>query len=63
MKTYSWAMVADTLEQDFGVFVDWDERFFICPECGEPIYEEDWESASGVFSPICPVCEYELLER
>lgn len=53
-----WELNAKTVENVYGGFVDWDERFYNCPECGEPIYECDWEEGDlGEF--ICPVCEFE----
>lgn len=53
-----WELNAKRVEKEFGGFVDWDERFYNCPECGEPIYKCDWEDGDlGEF--ICPVCEFE----
>jgi len=49
-----WERVARYLEHEYGILVDWDERFFECPECGEPIYDCDWEDDE---LDICPVCE------
>ena len=40
-----------------GCFVDYEEGFFICPECGEPIYACDWQ---GHDFSTCPVCEFEM---
>lgn len=54
-----WEKVANYVAQVYGVFVDWDERFFECPECGEPIYEEDWQDDE---LEICPVCGFEWEE-
>lgn len=50
-----WEKMAKYCEEEYGVFVDWEERFFICPECGEPIYECDWEEDE---LRACPVCEF-----
>ena len=50
-----WERVARYLEHEYGILVDWDERFFECPECGEPIYDCDWEDDE---LDICPVCEF-----
>ena len=51
----SWRDIAQYLQDEYGVFVDWDEEFFICPECGEPIYKCDWcIDELGA----CPVCEF-----
>jgi hypothetical protein len=52
MKFMSWEAAAKFCEDTFGVYVDWEERFFHCPECDEPIYECDWSNFS-----MCPICE------
>ena len=56
----TWEEAAEYCYMTFGVQVDHEERFFICPECGEPIYEEDWE---GHDFSMCPICEvyFELI--
>ena len=54
-----WDKIAVYCEDTYGVFVDWEERFFLCPECGEPIYECDWNT-EDMFDDgniICPICE------
>lgn len=51
-----WEKIARLIDENYGTLVDLEERFFICPECGEPIYEEDW--ADEDFAQICPICEY-----
>jgi predicted RNA-binding Zn-ribbon protein involved in translation (DUF1610 family) len=52
-----WEMNALIVESVYGMQVDWDERFYICPACGEPIYECDWlDEVLDEF--ICPVCEF-----
>lgn len=52
-----WEINARYVEDVYGSFVDWQERFYICPECGEPIYECDWTPAE-LEDLICPICEY-----
>lgn len=52
---YSWNDAAAYCEDNFGAFVDTNEGFFICPECGEPIYENDWPEHPAWYA--CPVCE------
>ena len=47
-----WEQVASKLEREEGAFINWDERFFVCPNCEEIIYEED------MTSDACPVCGY-----
>ena len=38
--------------------------WFLCPECGEPIYYGDWKEEKNdiVVCPICE-CEYKLFEE
>lgn len=35
-----------------------DDAWFICPECGEPIYYCDWKDKE-VDRNCCPICETE----
>ena len=61
MKT--WYDIARKCEEDYGSQVDYEEGFFVCTECGEPIYEYDWSESElrneeGEY--ICPVCEEAL---
>ena len=52
-----WEMNAKLVEEVYGGHVDWEERFYECPECGEPIYECDW-SLSQLLRELCPVCGF-----
>lgn len=56
----AWYAMAQKCEEDYGSYVDYEEGFFVCAKCGEPIYECDW-SESGLRNEdgeyICPVCE------
>ena len=52
-----WEENAKYAEQVYGAYVDWEERFYICPECGEPVYECDW-SNEDFCDWLCPVCGY-----
>ena len=52
----TWEENAEMVERVYGGFVDWDERFYNCPECGEPIYECDWSILDLV--EICPICGF-----
>ena len=56
-----WEKVARYCEKEYGVHIDWEERFFICPECGEPIYECDWRDNDLLEE--CPVCEFRWREE
>ena len=52
----AWEKRAKEVEEVYGAHVDWEERFYECPFCGEPVYEDDWmEVALEEF--ICPICE------
>ncbi len=50
-----WEKFAKFVSETYGAFVDWDERFFICPECEEPIYECDWEEEDFSSCPVCGI--------
>lgn len=55
-----WERNAKKCEKDYGVFVAWHEeegdRYYICPSCGEPVYECDWTNEE-LEDYICPICE------
>ena len=57
---WSWTYVAIFLERDYDAYVDWEEEYYICPECGEPIYKSD--NPYIELGMICPVCEYNIEE-
>lgn len=57
MKKSIWEENAEFLVEDIDCFVDWEERYYICPNCGEPIYECDWEPRELELY-MCPVCEW-----
>lgn len=52
-----WEVNAKYVQETFGAYVDWEERFYVCPECGEVVYEYDW-SAYDLLSYICPICGF-----
>lgn len=54
MMMNKWEEVAHIVEDVYGGYVDWDEEFYICPECEEPIYADDWSDISGT----CPICDF-----
>lgn len=62
-----WETLARYCQSVYGVSIDWTERYFICVECGEPIYEEDWSSDEllelGGHCPICGADWYENEEE
>lgn len=58
-KVMNWEKAAKFCEETFGSYVDWEERFFHCPDCGEPLLFEDWEDHDF---EICPICEFNFEE-
>ena len=63
MSKCTWEKVALMVDDTYDNIVDWNERFFECPICCEPIYEEDYPEIDKDedFDVICPVCE-EVIE-
>ena len=55
MITDEWTKTANFVKEVYGAYVDWENEYFICPECEEPIYKCDWDDFS-----ICPVCGFDL---
>ena len=56
MTYRNWEDNAKIVEKEYGGQVNWEERFYICPWCGESIYECDW-SLLEFDMWICPICE------
>ena len=60
MPNKTWTKFAKYVSETYGAYVDWEEEFFECPECGEPIYSCDWgkeDLLTDVGDFFCPVCE------
>ena len=58
-----WDRLARYVENDESMYVNWDEEYFICPECEEPIYKSDWMDSDYCHSTrlekhkfYCPIC-------
>lgn len=51
-----WEKIARYCAEEYGTHIDWVDKFFICPECGELIYECDWEDDE---LDTCPICGFE----
>lgn len=51
-----WEANAKYVEEVYTAYVNWEERFYECPECGEPIYECDWDAKELL--ELCPVCGF-----
>lgn len=50
-----WERNAVEVRDTYGAHVDWEDRFYECPTCGEPIYENDW-SERELKQYFCPIC-------
>lgn len=50
-----WEKNAIEVRDTYGADVDWEDRFYECPTCGEPIYEDDW-SERELKQHFCPIC-------
>lgn len=63
MDMATWKEMALAWEERYGSYIDWEERFVECGECGgEPIYECDYPEVETTFEDgerwyLCPVCE------
>lgn len=54
----NWKELVGLAEQVFDDVVREDgAEFIICPECGEPIYEQDYKGNN-----LCPCCEFDFSE-
>lgn len=51
---------AEMIEDDFGMQYDREENFYVCPECGDPIYFCDLVDLKDYpwWSCPCPVCGF-----
>lgn len=68
MERVNWNTVASCVENIYGGIVDWGEEYFVCPDCGELIYADDFsdfEVIPAVQTKInqedneyylCPIC-------
>ena len=53
-----WFEASKIIAEEYGTQVDYEEEFFICPECGEPIYKEDTMELIGTFNSIKEASRY-----
>lgn len=55
-----WEFTARQCAELYGSFIDWDERFYVCPECFNRIYEDQYDRncdySMGKGGPCCPNC-------
>ena len=56
-----WENNADYVKECCGTdFVNYTERYYHCPECGEPILNEDWAEHDDW--DVCPICGFNFWE-
>lgn len=59
-----WEAIGEMLDRVYGVEVNSEEGFFLCPECGEPIYAADYLCGEPIYGAdymnldVCPVCGF-----
>ena len=58
-----WNEVAKVVENDFGMQVDWEEKFFVCGECQDVVYECDFDTDPILALGYCPICGAALTEE
>ena len=56
----TWFEAGTYCEEIYGVDLDTKEGYFICADCGEPIYKEDWREYDDW--AVCPICGFNFLE-
>lgn len=54
-----WHEVAEYIEEELGGEVNWDEEYYVCPECGEIIDASDWWDHADF--EVCPICWFNLI--
>ena len=54
-----WLVAAIYCEEEYGISLNTKEGYFVCPECTEPLYEEDWKNHNW---ETCPICGFEFME-
>ena len=52
---FTWLEAAVMCEELYGAEVNMKEGYFVCPSCGEVVYECDWREHDDW--EVCPVCE------
>ena len=54
-----WLVAGTYCEEVYGTTLDTKEGYFVCPECAEPLYFEDWPKHNW---ETCPICGFEFME-
>ena len=56
----TWLEAGTYCEETFGTTLMTEEGIFVCPECGEPSFKEDWRDHDDW--AVCPICGFEFME-
>lgn len=56
----TWFEAGVCCEEFYGMSLNTAEGYFVCPECGEPLYNTDYPSHCW---DECPVCGFEFFEE
>lgn len=57
---WHWGYVANYIEDSYGEeYLNWDEHYFICPNCGTRIYQSDWQNHNDW--EVCSNCNFDIV--
>lgn len=51
----NWISNAKWIDYECGGYVNYEEKFYICPKCEEPVDADDWEDTEFA-QKLCPLC-------
>lgn len=56
-----WEYAAYEVAKRYSELVNWEEHYFVCPGCGQRIYEGRYHETEFFFPDnctCCPICEF-----
>ena len=56
---FDWLVAGTYCEEEYGMYLNTEEGYFICPECAKPLYKENWKHHNW---ETCPICGFEFME-
>lgn len=54
-----WLVAGTYCEEEYGMSLNTEEGYFVCSECGELLFEDDWKHHNW---ETCPICGFEFME-